>query len=124
MNSLCTVVQERIVASQTLDEAEQAHVLGCAECSRFAADCLALDSMVADSVGDAVSIPPDFADRVMAELDQPTPDPAQARRWEDLFGRRWMQVAIANVGIAFAVANLVRFVFSALLPTAALGGTP
>jgi hypothetical protein len=124
MNSLCTVVQERIVASQTLDEAEQAHVLGCAGCSRFAADCLALDSMVADSVDGALSIPSDFADRVMAKLEQVDPDRAQVRRWEDLFGRRWVQVAIANVGVVFAVANLVRFVFSALLPTAALGGTP
>jgi hypothetical protein len=121
MNVPCTVVQERIVAGERLDVIDQAHVLGCADCSTFAADCLALDSMVAEGVDGAVSIPDDFADRVMRTLDGGS---ARALRWDNLFSRRWVQVAIANVGVAVAVANLVRFVFSALLPTAALGGSP
>jgi hypothetical protein len=77
--------------------------------------------MVAEGVDGAGSIPDDFADRVMRDLDGHR---TRALRWDDLFGRRWVQLAIANVGLAVAVANLVRFVFSALLPTAALGGGP
>jgi len=119
MNSPCTVIQERMVAGETLGETEQAHVLDCATCSRFAADCLVLDSMVEEGVNAAVALPDDFADRVMGKLDV-----ARAGGWQDLFGRRWMQVVLANVGVAFAVINLVRFVLSALIPTASLGAMP
>jgi hypothetical protein len=119
MNSPCTVIQERIVAGETLGEGEQAHVLDCEPCSRFAADCLVLDSLVADGMNAAVAVPDDFADRVMDKLDV-----AGANRWHELFGRRWIQIAAANVGIAFAVINLIRFVLAALVPTTSLGALP
>jgi hypothetical protein len=119
MSSPCTVIQERIVAGETLGEAEQAHVLDCAPCSRFAADCLVLDSLVADGMNAAVALPDNFADRVMNELDV-----ARSDRWHDLFGRRWIQIAAANVGIAVAVINLIRFVLATLVPTTSLGGVP
>ncbi len=119
MNSACTVIQERIVASEVLDEAAQSHVLDCAACSRFAADCIVLDSMVEDGMNVAVALPDDFADRVMGKLDV-----APADRWQDLFGRRWIQIALANVGVAFAVVNLVRFVLATLVPTTSLGALP
>jgi hypothetical protein len=119
MNSPCTAIQERIVAGETLSEAEQTHVLDCAPCARFAADCLVLDSMVADGMSAAVALPDDFADRVMSTIDV-----GRADRWQDLFGRRWIQIAVANVGIAFAVINLIRFVLATLVPTTSLGALP
>jgi hypothetical protein len=115
------VIQEQIVCGERLGEIEQAHILGCAGCSRLAAECLALDGMVADGLADAVSVPDGFADRVMRNLDT---DAKGIARWEDMLGRRWVQIALANVGIVFAVVNLFRFVFSALIPTASLGGLP
>ena len=119
MSSPCTVIQERIVAGGRLGEAEQNHVLACGPCSRFAADCLVLDSMVEDGMNAAVSVPDDFADRVMNGLEV-----APAHRFQELFGRRWIQVAFANLGIAVAIINLVRFVLAALIPTASLGAVP
>jgi hypothetical protein len=113
-------MQERIVAGERLGEEHQAHVLGCTQCARFAADCLALDSMVENGVDAAVSVPDDFADRVMRNLDVANP----GVHWQDFLGRRWIQVVLANLGVAVAVINLVRFVFSALIPTASLGGVP
>ena len=37
MTSPCTVIQEQIVCGERLGEIEQAHILGCAGCSRLAA---------------------------------------------------------------------------------------
>lgn len=118
MNSPCTTIQERIVAGDRLAETDQAHVVDCAQCSRLAADCLVLDSMVAEGMNAAVSLPDDFADRVMSRLDT-----ARADRWRELFDRRWVHVVFANVGIGFAVVNLVRFVLATLIPTS-LGAMP
>jgi hypothetical protein len=121
MTSPCTVIQEQMVCGERLGEIEQTHVLGCAGCSRLAAECLALDGMVADGLEGAVSVPDDFADQVMRNLDA---EVQICTRWEALLGRRWVQIALANLGIGFAVVNLFRFVFSALIPTASLGGLP
>jgi hypothetical protein len=121
MTSTCTVIQEQIVCGEKLGESEQAHVLGCTACSRLASDCLALDGIVADGLAGAMSVPGDFADRVMRRLDA---DSKGVARWEAMLDRRWVQLALANVGIVVAVANLFRFVFSALIPTVSLGGLP
>lgn len=119
MNSPCNVIQERIVAGERLCESDQAHVLGCAVCSRFATDCLVLDGMVTDGIDAAVSLPDDFTDRVMGSLDV-----GPEAGWQGFFGRRWIQIALAHVGVAFAVINLVRFVLAALISTASLGAVP
>jgi hypothetical protein len=119
MTSSCTLIQERIVGGEALEDTEQAHVLACAACSCLAADCVALDSLVADELHGAVALPGDFADRVMRRLDA-----ENVAESNDLFGRRWVQIALANVGIAFALINLARFVFATLIPTATLGGLP
>jgi hypothetical protein len=115
------VIQEQIVCGERLGESEQAHILGCAGCSRLAAEGLALDAMVADGLAGAVSVPDDFADRVMRGLDA---DAKGVARWEAMLDRRWVQLTLANLGIVFAAVNLFRFVFSALIPTASLGGLP
>jgi len=119
MTSACTRIQERIVAGEALGDVEQTHVLACAGCARLAADCVALDSLVADEIHGAIALPDDFADRVMRRLDAESPAAG-----DELWGRRWVQVALANVGIVFALVNLVRFVFATLIPTATLGGLP
>jgi hypothetical protein len=124
VSSLCNAIQERIVMGEVLDEASQAHVLGCTGCGRLAADWLALDSLVAVEIDGGVAVPDGFADRVMASL---SPDPlaaVPASRVESLLGRRWVQLVLAQVGLAVAIANLLRFVFSTLLPATSLGGVP
>jgi hypothetical protein len=121
MSSPCTEIQERIVASERLGETEQAHVLDCPRCSRLTADCLVLDGLVVDGLDGTFSVPDDFADRVMGQLEV---DAKFGARWDDMLGRRWVQIALANVSVAFAVVNLFRFVFSALIPTTSLGGLP
>ena len=115
----CNAIQERIVVGDALDEASQAHVLACISCSRLASEWLALDSLVADGLDGGIAVPDGFADRVMAGL---APEPAAVSRIEKLLGRRWVQLALAQVGLAVAIANLVRFVFSTLVPGASLGG--
>jgi hypothetical protein len=121
MNPSCTAIQERMVAGESLGEADQAHVLACAGCSRLAADCLALDAIVADELDGTVTVPDGFADHVMRRLEAGS---GRVGGWDDLLTRRWVQVVLANVGIAFAIVNLLRFVFSTLIPAASLGGVP
>jgi hypothetical protein len=43
-------------------------------------------------------------------------------RFDTLLGRRWVQLALTQVGLAVAIANLLRFVFSTLLSASSLGG--
>jgi hypothetical protein len=118
-SSPCTIIQERIVLGQILDENSQSHVLACAGCGRLAADFMALDALVASGIDGGIVVPDGFADRVMAGLG---PEAVAASRLERLLGRRWVQLALTQVGLAVAIANLVRFVFSTLMPAASLGG--
>jgi len=115
----CNAIQERIVVGDALDDASQAHVLACAGCSRMAAEWVALNSQVADGIDGGIDVPDGFAERVMAAL---APEPAVASRFEQLLGRRWVQLALTQVGLAVAIANLLRFVFSTMVPAASLGG--
>jgi hypothetical protein len=112
-------IQERIAVGDALDEASQTHVLACAGCNRLAAEWVALDSLVADGIDGGIAVPDGFADRVMASL---APEPAAVSRFEMLLGRRWVQLVLTQVGLAVAIANLLRFVFSTLVPAASLGG--
>jgi hypothetical protein len=50
------------------------------------------------------------------------PEAVAVSRLEQLLGRRWVQLALTQVGLAVAIANLLRFVFSTLVPAASLGG--
>jgi len=119
---LCNRIQEQIVAGDALDEAGQTHVVACASCAEVAAEWLALDSTIADGLDGGLEVPAGFVDRVMAAV---AAEPAAASSGlARVLGRRWLQVALANIGLAVAVTNLLRFVFSTLLPTASLGGTP
>jgi hypothetical protein len=120
-SSPCNAIQERIVAGDALDDANQAHVLGCASCSLLAAEWVALDSLVAHGLDIGIAVPDGFADRVMASLE---PTSGAGARFERLLGRRWVQLALTQVGLAVAVANLLRFVFATLVPAASLGGVP
>lgn len=115
----CNAIQERIVMGDALDDANQAHVLACAGCSRMAAEWVTLDSQLADGIDGGVEVPVGFAERVMAAL---APETVAVSRLEHLLGRRWVQLVLAQVGLAVAIANLLRFVFSTLVPAASLGG--
>jgi len=117
----CNEIQECMLAGTVLDERAQEHLLVCARCASFAADYLALDSLVIETLGEPVSVPDDFADRVMASLDARAAGGGRLERW---LVRRWVQVALAHVGLAVAVVNILRFVLSSLLPSARLGGAP
>jgi hypothetical protein len=114
----CNAIQERIVVGDVLDEASQMHVLACSSCSHLAAEWVALDRLVAEGIGGDVAVPDGFADRVMARL---LVEPATSR-FESILGRRWVQLALTQVGLAVAVANLLRFVLSMLVPAVSLGG--
>jgi hypothetical protein len=118
---LCNRIQEHLVAGEVLDQAGQAHVVACASCGQVAADWLALDSAIAEGLDGGPEVPAGFADRVMAAV---AAEPVASSSVSRLLGRRWLQVALANLGLAVAIANLLRFVFSTLLPTASLGGAP
>ena len=117
----CNAIQERIVVGDVLDEAGQKHVLACASCGRLAAEWETLDGLVAQGLDAGIAVPDGFADRVMARI---APDPVASSRFESLLGRRWVQLALTQVGLAVAIANLLRFVFSTLVPAASLGGVP
>ena len=117
--TMCNAIQERIVAGEILDEASQAHTLACASCSSFAAEWLALDGLIAEGIDGKVAVPDGFADRVMKSI---APATDAASRLDVLLGRRWVQLALTQVGLAVAIANLLRFVFSTLLPASSLGG--
>ena len=119
--SPCNLIQERIVAGDALDETSQAHTLACASCARVVAGWLALDSAIADGIEASLAVPDGFVDRVMAGL---AAEGRASTRLERVFGRPWVRVALANIGLAVAVANLLRMLFSTLLPVASLGGTP
>jgi hypothetical protein len=124
---ICNAIQERIVVGEALDEASQTHVLACTSCGRLAAEWVELDSLVAEGIDGGVTVPDGFADGVMARLAaEPVIDSRFdsrfASRFELLLGRRWVQLALAQVGVAVAVANVLRFVFSMLVPAASLGG--
>ena len=118
---MCNAIQERIVAGETLNEVSQAHVLDCASCGRFAAEWLALDHYVAEEIAGKLVVPDGFADRVMASI---APARDAHSRLDDLLGRRWIQLALTQVGLAVAIANLLRFLFSTVLPVTSLGGAP
>lgn len=119
MSDPCNAIQERIVVGDPLDDASQTHVLACASCGGLAAEWLALDGLVADGMDGGITVPDGFADRVMVNLAR---EPAAVARWEQLLGRRWVQLALTQVGLAVAIANLLRFVFSTVVPAASLGG--
>jgi anti-sigma factor RsiW len=117
--SPCNDIQERLVADGALDDEQKSHVLTCSRCSRMAAAHATMVAAFCDALQAAVEIPEDFADRVMAQLEEDAPSPARRR---DLLGRPWVQIALAHVGLAVAVANVVRFVLASLLPSTSLGG--
>src|SRR5512138_943110 len=100
----CNLYQERIVAGETLDETGQDHVVSCASCGRVAREWLALDAAIAEGLDDGPQVPDGFADRVMAALPVET---AASSRLARLLDRRWLQVALANVGLAVALSNLL-----------------
>jgi hypothetical protein len=116
----CNRIQEQLVAGDALDEAGQAHVVVCPGCAQLAAEWLALDSAIADDLDGGPDVPAGFADRVMAAV---TAEPAGSLATR-LLGRRWLRIALANIGLAVAFTNLLRFVFATLLPAASLGGAP
>lgn len=119
MSDPCNAIQERIAVGDVLDAASQTHVLACASCSGLAAEWLSLDGLVDDGLDGGLAVPDGFAERVMAAL---APQPAVFSRFEQLLGRRWVQLALTQVGLAVAIANLLRFVFSTVVPAASLGG--
>jgi hypothetical protein len=120
-NAPCNRIQEQIVAGEALDEADQAHVVACASCGTVAAEWLALDSTIADGLDGGTAVPGGFADRVMAAVEA---FPAVSSRTEHWLDRRWLRVALANIGLAVALSSVLRFMFSTLIPAVSLGGKP
>jgi hypothetical protein len=124
----CESLQERIVRGDPLAAGEAAHVGACPACRALASQWMALEAAIAGGLDAEGPIPPGFADRVMARIEADTAPSAAAHPWADRLGallaRRWFQVALAQVGVLAAIANLVRVVFSTLVPTASLGGSP
>jgi hypothetical protein len=114
----CNLIQEHLAVGESLSEPDQAHVLACPSCARVAQLGLALDTQIAEQLDGGVRVPDGFADRVMSALDQ-APRAAAVDRW---LGRRSVQLILANVGLAVALANIVRFVLGTLVPAAGLGG--
>jgi hypothetical protein len=121
MTVSCNAVQGCIVLGEALDEASQRHVLDCAQCTRVAADFLALDARVADELSSLVAVPDGFADQVMASLDEASLFRTEGKL-DRLLGRRWVQIGLAYVGAAVALVNLLHFVLGSLIPGASLGG--
>jgi len=119
--SPCNRYQEGIVAGETLDESGQRHVVSCPSCGRVASEWLALDAAIAEGLDGGPQVPAGFADQVMAAL---AAEATAAARPGRLLDRRWLQVALANIGLAVAVTNLLRFVFATLFPAVSLGGAP
>lgn len=117
---ICNEVQERIVAGAVLDEPGRAHVMGCAACDRVAAEWLELDGLVAQAM-DGATVPVGFADRVMAAIAAEVEAPSFVER---ILRARWLRLAAAHLGLVAALLSLLRFVLSALLPAASLGGSP
>lgn len=115
----CSRVQESIVAGAAMDANDQAHAVACPACARVAAECMALEGMVVEEMNGVV-VPDGFADRVMARLG----DDVAVSRLDGWLGRRWVQLALAQVGLAVAIVNVVRFVLATLVPAASLGGAP
>lgn len=115
----CNPIQERIALGEALSEQDQAHVLACPGCAEVARLWLALDSEIASQIDGGLKVPDGFADRVMDAIDEA---PQLSAGLERALGRRWVQLVLANLGLAVAVANIVRFVLGALLPAAGLGG--
>jgi anti-sigma factor RsiW len=115
----CPEIQERIAVGEILREAEQAHVLACPDCSRLANLWLAMDGEIAAHLDEAVSVPPGFADRVMTAIEEAPQAAPGIERW---LGRRSVQLVLANLGVAVAITNIVRFVLGVLMPAAGLGG--
>ena len=120
MTGSCNTIQERLVLGEALDESEQRHVLDCPHCACVAAEFLALDARIADELSSSVAVPEGFADRVMASLDEASLWPMEGRL-DRLLGRRWVQIALAYVGGAAALVNLLRFVLGSLIPGSSLG---
>ncbi len=114
----CNPIQERITLGEGLTEHDQAHVLACPSCTQVAQIWLALDHQIAEQVDARIKVPDGFADRVMSALDL-APRTAAFDRW---LARRSVQLVLANLGIAVALANVVRFVLGTLVPAAGLGG--
>lgn len=120
-STYCNRIQEQLVAGDALDETGQAHVVACASCAEVAAEWLALDSAITEGLAGGPEVPAGFGDRVMAAV---AAQPRTSSRIERALSRRWLQVALANIGLAAAITSLVRFIFSTLLPAVSLGGTP
>lgn len=115
----CPVIQERIAVGEILREDDQAHVLTCPGCSRVANLWLALDGEIVGHLDGAVKVPDGFADRVMAAIEESPQATPGVERW---LGRRSVQLVLANLGLAVAVTNIVRFVLGVLMPATGLGG--
>ena len=115
----CNLIQERLAVAEPLSEHDQAHALACPRCARVANLWLTLESAIADQIHGDAKVPDGFADRVMSALQQAPQPPT---RLERVLGRRSVQLILANVGLAVAIANIVRFVLGALMPASSLGG--
>jgi hypothetical protein len=116
----CNDIQERLVAGAPLDEADQTHVLACPTCGRLASEHARLEAAFVDSLESSVRVPLGFADQVMATIAHERAQSPQ--RLDRLIARPWVQIVLAHVGLAVAIANVLRVVLASLLPTTSLGG--
>lgn len=115
---LCDTIQERIARDEPLEDAAGRHVAACAACAAVLATWSALDADLRADAGKDAVVPDGFADRVMAAL------PPQPATRPPLLDRPWFQLALVNAGALAGAVNLLRLLFSALVPNTSLGGTP
>ena len=106
-----------------MNPAQTAHAASCASCGALTRQMADLDKAFAGHLD--VHVPEGFADRVMARL-PPASAAREARRGltarlNGLLERRSVQIALAHAGAAVTIANLIRFVFSLLVPATSLG---
>ncbi|MEO7035444.1 MAG: hypothetical protein ABI548_16070 [Polyangiaceae bacterium] len=112
----CIEVQERIALGEPLPGLERSHLSSCAHCSSVAETYSLLDASL-ESLAEPV--PQGFADRVISRL--AGHEVARSPRW---FNACWVELAFANLALACALLNTVRFLAGVLIPTVSLGATP
>jgi hypothetical protein len=98
----CLPIQEEIAWGRSLAAEAQAHVFACPSCTKLSLDFALLDSAVRDA---DVTVPSDFADRVMAEVLKDVRSSARGDAVDRL---------VAKIGSIFQI-RAVQFAMVALL---------
>lgn len=113
----CDAIQQLMALGEKLTNAQLAHVQNCTSCKALQQELVRLDQYMQQAM--TVTVPPGFADRVMAQLPS-TISPANQTPWADKLigaftGSRLLQTAWLGVGIIIGVSHILRFVIGLFL---------